>query len=115
MNFNYDSYLSEVPPTTPTMVARAQAAISRSPWKVYSDSHNDIMRSQGMENAALYGLASSKANTDFDLQAQQARNQLALGGLQMLTQDQQNQANLANSRLGMATGLYNSLLSGLYG
>lgn len=114
MNYQYDSYLVQQQPASPTMVARAQAAMANQPWGVYGQAHSDIMRSKGLENAALYGLAASKANNDFDLQTQQARNQLALGGLQMLTQDQQNQNNLENSRIGMATGLYNSLLSGLF-
>ena len=114
MEFNYDSYLLNFPPGDPTETSRAMGRVSRSPWS-YKGAYGDIMRSKGAENAALYGLNAAKANNDYALQEQQARNQLALGGLQMLTNQQQNDLNLANTRTGMTTGIFNSLLSGLFG
>lgn len=115
MNTQYQSYFNQDLPADPTIAAHAAAAMRNSPWSAYGQSHGDVMRSQGDENAALYGLAAGKANYDFSLQRQQAQNQLVLNGLQQMQQQGQDQANLANSRLGMTAGIYNSLLSGLYG
>lgn len=111
----YTSYLSQGQPAPQATVAKAQAAFSaRSPYAAYGPAHNDIMRSAGRENAALFDLAASKANTDFSLQEQQARNQLALAGLQQMGQQQDYERQLANSRMASVNGIFNSLLGGLY-
>lgn len=112
---NYRTYLSPRQAAPDQDVARANAAFaSPSPWGAYGAAHKDIMRASGRENAALFDLASSKANTDFSLQEQQARNQLALAGLQQMGQQQDYERQLANSRLTAVNGIFNSLLGGLY-
>lgn len=112
---NYSTYLSPRQAVPDQDVARANAAFaSPSPWGAYGAAHKDIMRASGRGNEALYNLAASKANADFSLQEQQARNQLALAGLQQMGQQQNYQQNLANSRLSAVNGIFNSLLGGLY-
>lgn len=113
--FEYTSYLSQSPPASLASASKARAAFEApSPYSAYGPAHNDIMRASGRENAALFDLASSKANTDFSLQEQQARNQLALAGLQQMGQQQDYERQLANSRLTAVNGIFNSLLGGLY-
>jgi hypothetical protein len=63
----------------------------------------------GVNNAA-YGIEKSKAANDYALKQQDAERQLVLQGLQQMSQAQQNQNALANSRIGNVSGL----LSGLF-
>jgi hypothetical protein len=63
----------------------------------------------GVNNAA-YNLEQSKLANDYALKQQDSERQLVLQGLQQMSQAQQNQNSLANSRLGNVSGL----LSGLF-
>jgi hypothetical protein len=115
MDLNYHSNLSQSPPAGSQDFANASRRLPMSPWSGYGRSHQDAMRALGAENYALYGLAAAKANNDFGLQEQQALNQLTLGGLQSMSKQRQDMRSLDNARIGLTAGLYNSLLSGLYG
>ena len=59
---------------------------------------------------AAYNLEQSKLANDYALKQQDSERQLVLQGLQQMSQAQQNQNSLANSRLGNVSGL----LSGLF-
>jgi hypothetical protein len=63
----------------------------------------------GVNNAA-YNLEQSKLANDYALKQQDSERQLVLQGLQQMSQAQQNQNSLANSRMGNVSGL----LSGLF-
>jgi len=82
----------------------------QSPFTRYGSTHDDMLRAQMGVNNAAYGIEQAKAENDYALKQQDAERQLVLQGLQQMSQAQQNQNSLANSRMGNVSGL----LSGLF-
>jgi hypothetical protein len=82
----------------------------QSPYGKYGSTHADLLKSQMMAQNADYDIAKSKGEIDYAVKQQAAERQLALQGLQQMSQAQQNQNSVANARFGMV----NSLLSGLF-
>ena len=110
----YNTSLQNSPPYSQAQQATALAALTaRSPYH-FNQNHQDVMNSLGSQNAAQFDLASTKANTDYQLQQQEAERQLVLNGLQSMAQGQQNQNSLQNERLQTLFGGAKSLLGGLF-
>jgi len=86
------------------------APLPESPFTRYGSTHDDVLRAQMGVNNAAYNLEQSKLANDYALKQQDSERQLVLQGLQQMSQAQQNQNSLANSRLGNVSGL----LSGLF-
>jgi hypothetical protein len=81
-----------------------------SPFTRYGSTPDDVLRAQMGVNNAAYNLEQSKLANDYALKQQDSERQLVLQGLQQMSQAQQNQNSLANSRMGNVSGL----LSGLF-
>lgn len=81
-----------------------------SPFTRYGSTHDDVLRAQMGVNNAAYNLEQSKLANDYAMKQQDAERQLVLQGLQQMSQAQQHQNSLANSRMGNVS----SLLSGLF-
>lgn len=110
----YTGTLANTPPISDALRSEAMDGMRRkSPWK-YPSQHGDIMRALGQENAVNFDRAATKANTDYQLEQQKAERELALSGLGQMAQAQQQQQQLANSRMQSALGMYSGLLSGLF-
>lgn len=86
----------------------------RNPYRGYGQNQQDILDAAGGVGAAGLDSAITKANTDFDLQKMQAQQQLALAGLQQMSQAQQQQNQLATQRLGVANSFMSPILQGLF-
>jgi len=105
------------PPTPYTQQQRSDALAGlhmQSPYKAYGQNQQDILNAAGDANAASLDAAATKANSDFELQRLQAQQQLALTGLQQMSQGQQQQNQLATQRLGVANSFISPLLQGLF-
>lgn len=110
----YETTLQNTPPYSRAQSSAALGALTaKSPWH-YNQNHQDVMNSLGSQNAAQFDLAATKANTDYQLQQQQAERELVLTGLQSMAQGQQNQNALQNQRLQTLFGGAKSLLGGLF-
>jgi hypothetical protein len=109
----YNTTLQNKPPAASPLRDMAAFAVAP-PHSQFGSNYLDLAQSYGQRNAADYAVAADKANTDYQLKQQEAQRQLVLQGLQQMSQAQQNEQGLANQRLGNATGLMSSLLSGLF-
>lgn len=76
----------------------------------YSDVYANLSRS----NQTAFDRSAQEANANQIAQARGIQNQMAMRGMQQLTQQRQNQQSLGNQRLAMNVGLLNGLLSDLY-
>lgn len=104
----YNSTLSPSPPFTDAM--RSQAARHLAPaWK-YRGTAADVQRAAASQ--AMRGIedAGRAANADYAGRFNDAQRQLALSGLRMMADSQQNAQGLASSQF---SGL-NGILSGLF-
>lgn len=101
----YNSTLQSAPPYTDAMQAQAQARL-KNPWKAQGNAA-DVYR--GEASRAMKGIqdAGASANAAYGNQYNDYQRQLALGGLRLMAEGQQNQAQLRNTAL-------NGLLSGLF-
>lgn len=110
----YDTTLQAQPPVSQAELASAMRGLRfRSPYG-YSPQHQDVLSALGDTAAANYQLEAEKANSAFGAQKLQAQRDVALQGLQQMSQAKQNQMDYSNARSNMGFGLVNSLLSGLF-
>lgn len=110
----YDSTLKNTPPVaTPTSFPAMTALATKSPY-AGNQNQQDVLRSLATNAASNLDMSAYRANTDYALAQQQARNQLALSGLQNMYEAQQNERNLGMQSLRNMTGFANDLLSGLF-
>lgn len=86
----------------------------QSPYSKYGSNHQDILNAMGDAAAADYDVAQSKANAAYTLSQQEAQNQLALRGLNQMSEAQQNRNSVYNTRLQNMFGVANNLLGGLF-
>lgn len=108
----YNSSFNPQSPYTPQQRADALAGLRmQSPYAAYGQNQQDILNAAGDANAASFDVAASKAASDFDLQKMQTQQQLALSGLQQMSQAESQQRQLANSRLGMISPLLQGLFT----
>lgn len=112
------NYSSSFNPPTPYTQQQRSAALSglhmEKPYRGYGQNQQDILNAMEGGNAAGLNMEATKANTDYELQKQQAEQQIALAGLQQMSQAQQQQNQLATQRLGNMTGAISPLLGGLF-
>ena len=85
-----------------------------SPYSQYNQNHRDILSGLADSAAADYGVAASKASSEFDAKRREAQNQLVLQGLQQMAEAQQNSNTLANTRMQNVSGFASDLLRGLF-
>jgi len=108
----YDSSFNPPLPYSQQQRADALAGLRmRSPYAAYGQNQQDILDSAGSINAAGFDAAASKANSDAELQQLQAKQALALSGLQQMSQAEDQQRKLASSRLGVVSPLLQGLFS----
>jgi hypothetical protein len=93
---NYKTQLTALPPPLNDMAAKARASLERSPYA--GQSHQDVVRALGGRQAANLDAYARQAGEAYGNAAQQAQQALALSGLRMMAEGQQQQNNLANSR-----------------
>lgn len=111
----YQSSLNNKPPVSDEYRARALTGLrAPSPFTAYTQTHGDVYRGLGAENAVDFDIAATKANTDYQMKQQDAQRQLALQGLQQMATAQQNEQDLTNNRLQMMYGTVGDLLKGLF-
>jgi hypothetical protein len=99
---NYQTQLAGKPPPFSDMAAHAQKSFQQSP---YSDpTHQDVFGALGQRQAVNMDEYARQAGESYANAAQQQQRELALAGLQMMSQGQQQQNNVGNSRLQMLLG-----------
>lgn len=110
----YDTTLQAQPPVSQSDRQKAVKGMRvKSPYP-YSSQHQDLLNGLADQNAANYEMGADRANSSFGVQKLQAQRDLALQGLQQMSQAQQNQMDYATARTGMGYGLVSNLLSGLF-
>lgn len=106
---NYNTFLGNSPPASLDF-PMVDAIRKRSPYQGFGANHQDVLRM----TASAPKMEAYKANSDYAMRQQDAQRDLALAGLQMQAEAENNQRNLGVQRLQMMTGFANNLLSGLF-
>jgi hypothetical protein len=65
----------------------------------YGSNYGDLGRAYAMENAENYNRAADQANFAYDAQRMDMQQNLALGGLRNMAEEQQRQRDMGMSRL----------------
>lgn len=111
------SYNTSIPVKPVVPYADRMAALgglsAQSPYSV-PGSHGDVYAHMSKANQTNYDRAVQMADQDHMRQAQDLQSQMALRGMQQLTQQRENQQSLANRRTQMVSGFLNGLISDLY-
>lgn len=97
----YKTTVPNDPPSTPMPRAR-------SPYQ-FPGAHADVFKGLNDADYAAYNLNASQADANYALQQQEAARNLVLGGLTQRAQAQQQQRELANSRLGILSSLLSNV------
>lgn len=108
--YQYQTGIQQRPPQTDPLLQQMQQA--QSPWG-YNQNHQDVTAGLLGRRAVDMSRYAQQQQDQYAAQQQQAEMNTALAGLQQLTQDQQNQQNLGNSRLQSMLGFQGNLLGGL--
>lgn len=85
----------------------------QSPYK-FPGSHEDVYNLLSAKNAAGIAAQRDNALVDFSNERMAAQQAAALTGLQNLSKQRQDMAELADRRAGIGMGVVNSVLSGLF-
>lgn len=109
------NYRTELPYQQPVSDTQPAGITPVSPYgKKYGRNHQDVLNYVGSINADAYRRAAENVNDEYASRYRSTQQGLALAGLQQMAQSQQNQADLANSRLQQMTGFASGLLGGLF-
>lgn len=112
---NYNTTLPSQPPVSRAMQADMAKTLSQgSPYAAFSKNHGDVLRALADAEAANLASQASRANTEYATAQQQAQRGLALQGLQQMNAAQQNQNDLANSRLSTMVGFASPIVRSLF-
>jgi hypothetical protein len=112
---NYNTTLPSQPPVSRAMQADMAKTLSQgSPYAAYGRNHGDVLRALADSETANLESQASRANTEYAMAQQQAQRNLALQGLQQMNAAQQNQSDLANSRLSAMVGFASPVLRSLF-
>jgi hypothetical protein len=101
----YQSSLANRAPRASDIALQAQPALAQSPYQ--GQNHQDVFRGMGQMQAVDLTRYAQQQEDQYKAQQQEAQRGLALAGLRMQAEGQQNQTNLTTSRLQM---LLNNLL-----
>jgi 4-aminobutyrate aminotransferase-like enzyme len=101
----YNSGLNYRPPNAQALAQQAQQALAQSPYQ--GQNHQDVFRGMGQMQAVDMQRYAQQQEDQYTAQQQEAQRGLALAGLNMQAQGQQNQTNLTTGRMQM---LLNNLL-----
>jgi 4-aminobutyrate aminotransferase-like enzyme len=101
----YQSSLANRPPPAQALAQQAQQALAQSAYQ--GQNHQDVFRGMGQMQAVDMQRYAQQQEDQYKAQQQEAQRGLALAGLRMQAEGQQNQTNLTTSRLQM---LLNNLL-----
>jgi hypothetical protein len=96
---NYTTNTFSPPPPLQAMAAQGANALANSPYE--GQSHQDVYQTLGQRQAVNLDAYARRAGEAYANAAQQAQRELALAGLQMAAQGQQQGNNLAASRTQM--------------
>jgi hypothetical protein len=111
----YNSSFQNKPPVDDAQRNQALDDIrKRSPYGVFGQNHQDVLNALTENAANTLDMESYRANADYQLQQQKAQQQLILSGLQQQSEAEQNQRNLANTKLQNMVGFAGNLLGGLF-
>lgn len=106
----YQTGIQNQPPQTDALLQQLQGV--KSPWQ-YNQNHSDVMSDLLQRRAIDMSRYAQQMQDTYAQQQQQAQMQASLAGMQALSQDQQNQQSLGNSRLQNMLGFQGQLLGGL--
>lgn len=113
--FSYQTSVEDRPPYTPWQHQKAMADLGRrSPYAVYGQNHQDVVKVLGEREASSLDREAMRANVDYSLAQQQSQRDLALSGLTQMAKARQDEINLDNQRLQNMVGLAGDLLKGLF-
>jgi hypothetical protein len=108
----YDTTLPNDPPFGPQFRDSVLAGLKvASPYKKYGQAHQDTLDWMGARNASRLGTEMDLLNATYDMNQQSAERDLALSGLQSMSQAKQQQQSLRDRFMQNMTG---SLLSGIF-
>jgi hypothetical protein len=110
---DYSTGVQNNPPITPDMQRQALAGLLAQGKNrpVNMDVYNGRATAAGVDLER----AAAKANNDYILQANQNQQAMGLKGAGLLAQQQQQNNDLSNQRLGMTLGYVGNLMGGLNG
>jgi hypothetical protein len=95
----YQTSLQNAPPPAAALAQQAQQAFAQSPYQ--GQNHQDVFRGMGQMQAVDLSRYAQQQEDDYAMRQQEAQQGLALSGLGMMAQGQQNQSNLGTSRVQM--------------
>jgi hypothetical protein len=95
----YQSSLQNAPPPAQALAQQAQQALAQSPYQ--GQNHQDVFRSLGQMQAVDMARYAQQQEDQYNAQQQEAERGMALAGLGMMAQGQQNQTNLGTNRMQM--------------
>jgi len=95
----YQTSLQNAPPPAAALAQQAQQAFAQSPYQ--GQNHQDVFRGMGQMQAVDMQRYAQQQEDDYAMRQQEAQQGLALSGLGMMAQGQQNQSNLGTSRVQM--------------
>lgn len=101
----YQTSLNNAPPPATALANSAQRAFQQSPYA--GQNHQDVFRGLGQQQAVDLSNYARRQEDEYAARQQDAERGLALAGLNMMGQGQQNQMNLGTQRMRL---LLNSLL-----
>lgn len=106
----YNTGIQNQPPQTDPLLQQMQGV--QPPWQ-YNQNHNDVMAGLMQQRQVDMSRYAQSMQDTYAQQQQQAQMQAALAGMQMLSQDQQNQQSLGNTRMQNMLGFQGRILGGL--
>jgi hypothetical protein len=95
----YQSSLQNAPPPAQALAQQAQQALAQSPYQ--GQNHQDVFRGMGQMQAVDMERYAQQQEDQYNAQQQEAERGMALAGLGMMAQGQQNQTNLGTNRMQM--------------
>lgn len=99
---------------SPALRQQALGALTAPSPFAYQGSHNDVYNGLAQNNATDFARAAQAADMSVMQKSQALQNQMALRGLEQMSQAQDNQRQVANQLYGNQTSFLNGLLTSLY-
>lgn len=111
---NYRTQLPVSPAVTPALRQQATAALSAPSPFAFAGQHQDVYAPLAAANATAFDRGATEADAAVMQRARDTQIQMALRGLEQMSQAQDNQRALAMRAYENQGGFLNSLLRGLY-
>jgi len=112
--YSYNTSISAKPAFSTPQRSAALDGLARPSPVAAPGSHADVYAGLTSGNVVNFDRAAEMVNQEQALAAQETQGQMAMRGMQQLSQQRQNAQSLGNQRLQTQMGFLNSILSGLF-